>query len=832
MHIKSLVVKGFKSFEGKTEFEFIPGITAIVGPNGSGKSNIVDALSWVMGEQSTHNLRSKNMNDVIFGGTQTKKALGRASVELTIDNSDGSLPIDYLEVSVSRTLYQNGQSKYAINSDEVRLGDVQDLLSDSSLGKAMHNIIGQGKLDSILNATPLERRMLIEEASGILKYKTKKEKTLRKLNSEEINLNRIEDIIFELKRQMAPLSRQAKQAKVAFEVKENFLDAKKRLLADDISQLAKQKDEYSKKIAELTKKIGVIETEIEALVKQGNDIKQSLSQNNPKLKELTKSYYELNTLREKFVSLGSLATNKLNLLKSGNYQVKTDNYNKLVSEKNTLQSSIASLKSKIDTLKYTIDSKSDGTDLIEFVLKTAGTTPGAGKSGPATGNNGIVPITGTLTIKKEYSKALEPVLSRIYIGDTDVKAKAFAEKNPELIVISNESGKIFSNVSGDNNFSIIDEQIVEEYESSKKELTKLEKSLKDLSSKIDSFEKKSQVENEANIKTVSNVLGKINKHLEHIDNDLTNLTAEQKELEVEIIKHDKTLNTISEKISKTTNDLEHAKDKLHNLELTNNSYIINYENLSNNSVEEFQLPADELIKKYGPDKVITTLDDNGEKVKLKYNREEQTERMNKYSKRYAQLGKINPLAMEEFDRLTERYNFLNKELDDLKSSKSKLLEIIKEMDDKVKSNFESSFEDCRAQFEKIFPRLFPGGKGTIELENPDDILTSGVLVLAQPQGKKLKSMNLLSGGERSLCSLALMIAIFISRPSPFYVLDEVEAALDEINLLRLLEVFKDLRSVSQLLIITHQKQTMSIADAIYGVSMSRAGTSQVITKKL
>lgn len=823
MYLKKMVCKGFKSFEKTTTMEFIPGITAIIGPNGSGKSNVVDALVWVMGEQSALAMRSKNMHDVIFGGTQTKKALGRASVEITIDNSDAALPIDYLEVSISRTLYQNGSSVYTINQDEVRLQDVQDLLSDSNLGKAMHNVIGQGKLDSILNASPIERRILIEEASGILKYKTKKEKTLRKLNSEEINISRVEDIIFELKRQMVPLGRQAKQAKTAGEVRRDFIDAKKRLLADDLYIITQKKEEIEKKLNNLLNEIKIETSSLNDKHLSKKTIVEDISKNNPKLQKLVETIHRVEILRNKYISLGALANNKKSNLEDQDYSNLDKNYKKLIDEQTNINFEVASLKSKIDILKTTIDSRSNGLNLIEFLLK--------GEK-QVQSDNEVKSILNVIKIEKEYEETLKNILDKIFIAKDDNVAKDFSKKNREVIVLSNSSKTIFSTLSTNEDFGLLDSKIESQYNDSKKEFENKFRQKQEIDKKVDDFQKKLNTSQKNKVKELDIHINKIHQTLQTLDTKIQNLKDAKIKLEESLVKNDKTLNKVNEEIEKIEANVSNKKDSLHSLELEKNSYEVNFENLERQSNEEFEMLAQDLIQNYGPKNEIEYIDENKNIVREKYNRELQIEKLKKSEKKLGTLGKINPLALEEYEAITQRYNHLSKELEDLKVSKKKLLEIISNMDDKVKNTFIDSFADTKKHFEEIFPRLFPGGFGTIELEDKQDILTTGILVLAQPQGKKLKSMNLLSGGERSLCSLALMISIFISRPSPFYILDEVEAALDEINLLRLLDVFKDLRDISQLLIITHQKQTMTIADAIYGVSMNKEGVSQVINKKL
>ncbi len=310
MHLKSLTLRGFKSFASATTLRFEPGITCVVGPNGSGKSNVVDALAWVMGEQGAKSLRGGKMEDVIFAGTSGRPPLGRAEVQLTIDNSDGALPIDYTEVTISRTMFRNGGSEYAINGDTCRLLDIQELLSDSGIGREMHVIVGQGQLDAVLSATPEDRRGFIEEAAGVLKHRKRKEKALRKLEAMQSNLTRVGDLITELRRQLKPLGRQAEVARRAAVIQADLRDARLRLLADDLLTLRSSFEAEVADEAALRARQGEVETALAASRERETQLEIALADASPALARAQETWYRISALRERFRGTAGLAAER------------------------------------------------------------------------------------------------------------------------------------------------------------------------------------------------------------------------------------------------------------------------------------------------------------------------------------------------------------------------------------------------------------------------------------------------------------------------------------------------------------------------------------------
>ncbi|MEY4349840.1 MAG: hypothetical protein RL719_1137 [Actinomycetota bacterium] len=1167
MYLKSLTLKGFKSFAQPTTFSFERGVTAVVGPNGSGKSNVVDALAWVMGEQGAKTLRGGKMEDVIFAGTSTKGPLGRAEVLLTIDNTDGALPIDYTEVTISRTLFRNGGSEYAINGEPCRLLDVQELLSDSGLGREMHVIVGQGQLDSILKATPEERRGFIEEAAGILKHRRRKEKTQRKLEAMQANLTRLNDLAGEVRRQLKPLGAQAEVARQAQGVASVVRDAKARLLAEDIQRLHTQLEETSR--SEEDRKA------------EKNILTQMLNQNNAKMIELETAQvspeldkaralvYEFGTVSERLRSLLSMANQRVALLgtqadiaaasidpnqidndaraaaleaerlagvveqlKSAlaeaeesrnvarNALEEFDNKaaeqsalvsqfdlqkSKLANDAAVAESRLASLRdevlrhqqalaeaqsrlegvqrdyallesqlqvegarsdsgleqrydaaqkavadasARIEELRETIhqaererDSLSAKRSALNLTLEQkdgASNLTAAGLRGirglvashmkiDAGFETAIAAALGSLadavvadTLEDglsaiEHLKANDGGRVELIVADVDSEtsrsglgeisgARWAAEvvSAPagvlslltDVIVVDNLdaarglyrsnssiASKTVITMDGDvltasvlrggsqskpSKLELVSErdaaetrlaQVNAAIESARAELAQArstedaaKQSAKEALAALNAFDAQlaqnaeklgrmrvqveaasAEVERLAEVadtaaagiaEAESNLARAVAAHDEFaaqerpsvdLSNRQTladNLEQERaKELEVRVdlgaaierhrVEHERA-ETLAAQVDEAKAAIERAKaaaeaqakqlasarkvleivpmvmesldrqagdarlrlsqleterqeqfqelvrvrgevadiqmrlstltQNVHDIELGNHEKRLNLSNLVSKANDELGLEQSVLIAEYGPDQMVD--DPEVEGGKKPYVREEQQKRLKDAERVLERLGRVNPLALEEFAALEQRHKFLTEQLNDLTQTRKDLLQIIEDLDEKMKTIFHDAFVDTKKAFEKVFPVLFPGGTGSIFLTDPENLLTTGLEVNVKPVGKRIERLSLLSGGERSLAAVALLIAIFKARPSPFYVMDEVEAALDDANLGRLLQIFQDLRENSQLIIVTHQKRTMEIADALYGVSMRQDGVSAVVSQRL
>ncbi|UKA52769.1 chromosome segregation protein SMC [Arthrobacter sp. FW305-BF8] len=1203
MHLKSLTVRGFKSFASATTFDFEPGVTAVVGPNGSGKSNVVDALAWVMGEQGAKTLRGGKMEDVIFAGTSGRPPLGRAHVSLTIDNADGALPIEYSEVTISRTLFRTGGSEYAINGSACRLLDIQELLSDSGLGREMHVIVGQGQLDRVLHATPEDRRGFIEEAAGILKHRRRKEKTVRKLEAMQANLQRLSDLTGEIRRQLTPLGKQAAVARRAQTVQFEVRDARARLLADDVVQLQNTLAQDIADESALKARRAVVEIELEGGRRRQASLEQLAAEATPQLNAARDTWYQLSAGRERLRSLASLAQERCRLLGSadpapepgrdpdqlerqaarvrgeqaeleqdilagraaleaataaksaaedaaaaeekrltaalraaadrreglarlagqvGAARSKVESAQAEVgrlreslaagderrrhaqSEFTALESQVAGVEdgeetldaeyedasaaldgilAEIDSLKSTERdavrerdalkarhealqlglNRKDGSEHVlnagvagtvgplstaltvepgyeaavaaalgsasdAIVVRDAGTAselvrllreddagratllleaappPAAAPAAagipvagiPAAGNGalpaGARPAADLVTASGTTAAAVRTLLAATAVVDDHEAAADLVAGRPDLTAVT-LAGDVFTawTVTGGSAKapSLLEVQaavddaasrlaaVTAGLEQGRFALAAAEARRGEAQERADAALERLH-ESDARLAAVAERLGHLNSVLRSAVGESERLAASLARAEANIVAEQEALTAVASRLAaaqdapaeeepsteqrdalalaasqarsaemearlslrsreeqltaisnraasleraaaserrareqaaerarrrriqakraaavsaaaehlirfsdvsvelagrerdlaeqvreqrdrelsaiRTANDalareLAELTDSVHRDELARAQQRLRIEALETKSVEELGLTADQLVADYGPDQPVplpaaastdkwaalrAPVDTEGQPVVegVPFVREEQEKRLRKAERDLSSLGKVNPLALEEFAALEERHQFLSTQLEDLKASRKDLLDIIKEVDDRVQKVFSEAFADTSAQFVRVFGRLFPGGEGKLVLTDPTDMLTTGIEVEARPAGKKIKRLSLLSGGERSLTAVALLVAIFKARPSPFYVMDEVEAALDDTNLSRLITIFEELRESSQLIVITHQKRTMEVADALYGVTMRGDGVSTVISQRL
>ena len=1191
VHLKSLTLRGFKSFASSTTMRFEPGVNCVVGPNGSGKSNVVDALSWVMGEQGVKNLRGGLMADVIFAGTAKRPALGRAEVALTIDNADGVLPIDYSEVTISRTLFRSGGSEYAINGTACRLLDIQELLSDTGMGREMHVIIGQGKLDAVLTASPEDRRGFIEEASGVLKHRKRKEKALRRLESMAGSLTRIEDLAVELRRQLGPLARQAEAARRADVIRADVRDARARLLADDLAQVhgllqaqhvseaevahareqnAAEVNAAQANVAELAVHLQTLRPELTALTRQWEGLvtleerfraltqlaverqrsltnrdsdtyrgerpedireraKRSLAQEealrarvrasadrldaavaarealeqsersmeraiadlNRRLADHRESTArhtgQMNAARarieglegetERVTAAGKMATRRLEESRvqceelerelsqhSGDDGDLRAEYERLTHEVEAVLTDlaeqraerqlrgerVASWKAKAETLALSLEPEDATAWILESgqpslgqVRDAIGVVPGWERAAEAAlvgavnglgadgltqaiamlrsaraANAGHVEITiaAPATVPATRHPAalatgeanVPAILSRVRSDaalphthavwapevvtatgplsatiadllhdtalaiDLDTAEKLVAAGVPRVATATGDvvtarratGGEVSASSSLERqrayreavaetekaqeqleccvaNLVITEERhaalveqaeevnaelavqnsraaalaaqlqvvkrsertLTHEHARTEERLAKLARELEqrrqdlaeldsnqrdhsgnpgDLSGELASFQqrygaahestrKARQEETEARLKLRTGEerlraeAGKaeaLERNARAVEERIerTQRTAQRREASRQIaadVEEDahRALSAVGSlkvavgvkrqgqetQLAATDAELAGQRQRLdalqemarkladsgHHHELQRAESRLRYEQLAKQSAEILGVQAEDLINEYGPHLPVPT-----EKGDVPYVRDEQERRLVTAERALARLGKINPLALEEHAALEERQKYVSDQLADLKRSRDDLLHIVRDIDEHVEEVLGSALRDVSEYFEVVFERLFPGGQGCMVLTDPGSPLTTGVELEARPPGKRVKRLSLLSGGERSLTSIAYMVAIFMARPSPFYVMDEVEAALDDVNLSRLLDIFRDLQKSSQLLVITHQKRTMEIADTLYGVTMRDDGVSHVISQRM
>ena len=1196
MYLKNLTLRGFKSFASATTLALQPGITCVVGPNGSGKSNVVDALAWVMGEQGARALRGGQMADVIFAGTSGRAALGRAQVDLTIDNTDGLLDIEYSEVTISRTLFRGGGSEYSINGTPARLLDVQELLSDTGMGRQMHVIVGQGQLDAILSSTPEERRGFIEEAAGVLKHRRRKERALKKLADMDANLVRVLDLTNEIHRQLGPLARQARVARRASLIQARVRDAKARLLADDLASALSKLSVLEASDESAAERRASLEEQITAARAELSRLEDAERASSPALEQASSDWQSLTTITERLRGTLMAATQKVSLratpeLPPGGEdpdvlderarvagaedaalvaqveearsaltsatrareaaedaddstsrelarvnRVIADHREKVArltgdastaasrleaaiaeadrawgayraaqeraeaAEKAVPASSVGSVgvgasvagessseeeadggaarahteaSARRDAARARVDellgierearadrarwearrdaleqllAPEDGTaellgrpGVLGQVAPLLHVTPGfedavaaalapfadavvvdslarglgeldaaraAGRSlrlvvasgssdvsgssdDPADGIGGaaradlpegatwladvvacegaaaplaslldgvvacsletaaavldvpgvraVVTLGGdvlrswsveggrqassVLSVRADYEEACaqaEAAQARMAevseqlseanahldrcIREANDALKALREEDAQRAKEAQELARAQSaaqaaRAEAERAHDVArraDEQVTWAREQDVAARARLDgadtvgppESLEDAQARADAASRAArdarEAENEARLAlraleeqsrraasrarslrqaaaaereeraryarreaarktelaTASDVEAAARVALEAAERALSQAAAERDRLSERRSQVSQEVSDARRALDRLSAELSEATASAHQGQIAAEQTRLRVEDLQRRALEELSLEPDQLLAEFGPQMLVPMLPLDPDQVEKAaaaepsaYVRAEQERALAKAQTDLEKLGRVNPLALEEHEALASRHKFLVDQVQDLKQSKADLLRIVQDVDRLVEEAFASAFAETREQFEHVFGVLFPGGQGDLVLTDPDDMLTTGIEIEARPAGKKVKRLSLLSGGERSLAAIAFLVAIFKARPSPFYVMDEVEAALDDMNLTRLLAIFKELQETSQLIVITHQKRTMEIADALYGVTM-RDGVTTVVSQRL
>ncbi|WP_043641978.1 chromosome segregation protein SMC [Nocardioides alkalitolerans] len=1182
MYLKSLTLKGFKSFASSTTLLLEPGITCIVGPNGSGKSNVVDALAWVMGEQGAKSLRGGKMEDVIFAGTSGRPPLGRAEVQLTIDNSDGALPIEYAEVTISRTMFRNGGSEYAINGAACRLLDVQELLSDSGIGREMHVIVGQGQLDSILRATPEERRGFIEEAAGVLKHRKRKEKALRKLDATDGNLTRLNDLLTEIRRQLKPLGRQAEVARRAATVQADVRDARSRLLADDLVTARTSLEQELADESVLVERREEVAAELSSTREREAALEAALREDLPALAAAQETWFALAGLRDRLQGTRSLAAERVRTstqtepaapsgrdpeqLEAEAERVR-ENEARItaeVAEKSAalarsvearttaedaaaaedkrivalqraaadrreglarLHGQVSAVRSRaraaedelgrltvaraealaraeraqrdftaLETRVAGLDAGEEGLDAehedaaealgvieerlaaqraelqeaersrsaltarkealelgltrkdaagallaagdrLEGVLGStaalltvrpgfetavaaalgsaadavvvdgpgvaaaaidllraddagrAGLVLAGGEAGPrdwpalpdgasyavdvvesparlraaldhlldrvavvadlAAAQALVADLPGVVAVTREgdvlaahwasggssaqpslievqaaVDEAAEQLAAAVATTErltfalradeaerveaqrrVDVALARLHESDAALAAVAEELGQHGSQArsargeaerlersivaaeqareAGQTGLAELEERLAraeaapeEEPDTADREelagvardarqaemearlaLRTAEERARAIHGRADSLLRTARQEREARARAAERrervrrqgeaaraVAAGVEVVLARVELSVAEAAVVRTRVEESRKEREEQLLAVRARLRDLGREHDELVSSVHRDEMARAQQRMRIEQLKGRAIEELGVDPDALVAEYGPDQLVPAEAgagagaDGAEEAEpapgTPYVREEQTKRLRSAERALAQLGRVNPLALEEYAAMEERHQFLTEQLDDLRRTRKDLLDIVREVDARVQQVFTEAWLDVERAFDHVFSRLFPGGEGRLLLTDPSDMLTTGVEVEARPPGKKVKRLSLLSGGERSLVAVAFLVALFKARPSPFYILDEVEAALDDTNLGRLLEIYEELRENSQLLVITHQKRTMEVGDALYGVTMRGDGVSAVISQRL
>lgn len=1086
----SLTLRGFKSFASATTFEFTPGINAVVGPNGSGKSNVLDALAWVMGEQGAKSLRGGSMKDVIFAGSgeagsgdgAQRAPLGRAKVTLTFDNSDGTLSIPADRVQISRTMFRSGGSEYEINGSPARLADIQDLLSEAGLGQQMHVLVGQGQLDAVLHATAQQRRDMIEQAAGVVKYRRRQEKTSRKLESVASNVTRLSDLVAELDSQLQPLSEQAESAATARQLQARIRQLEAVLLARQLGILQAEQTQALASEAEGTRRAETLKEQLEAA--RAASAKHQQEQNRLNA-EVTACQKAVSTLRESAArarTVQSIAAERvrtyrvelteataaaragyeraLELLKERReeaeravesyasfeerYDAALKNVEKAASEvaqteraSGEAAQSRARAQARLDAARATaveatrayaaaaeraatlrealgqslgeepaeldtesaeavfdpetgelMDSSSEGASLLRVLdavqidpeyaraasaaltsLATAALSVPAegaevsqlrGDKGDESNESaakepstelpettlpescaaelrelGIRPATEMIEPLSEDAAALagidEHALARVtaalgerLAGVLFAPDAASAEQALHLLAENTLAGqrtiwRIFDPAGTEHTrYSLLypaegasplelaaayraasqvvtrtraeldeAEQAVQQAQTAAESAVEAEREAAKAAgvASAEHARARAQAESlEASAQNIQNERARLNERLTAAEESVAEArtayesartredsylagTGEQapaatierraqrlgEVLAEQVSEREQQLHELSGALKNAQDGLTSTNDEVQDLQAAHAAALtllartqteaarvqervqalaerarlvtgLTLEQLEEEYSEQLpvDVPAEEASENDATETASETTEASTESVRarLKATRAE-----------LDALGAINPLALEEYEALSERHAYLNQQIEDLKATRRDLNTVMDEVSSHIAEVFTAAMDDINTHYRRIFETLFPGGEGHLELDDPSDPLNSGVEIHARPAGKKVKRLSLLSGGERSLASLALLIAIYMSRPSPFYALDEVEAALDDRNLSRLLQVIGELGERSQLIVVTHQKRTMQIAETLYGVSM-RGGVSTVLSQQM
>ena len=975
MYLKSLKAHGFKSFADKTNLEFTNGINGIVGPNGSGKSNVVDAIRWVLGEQSVKSLRGDGtMTDVIFSGSKSRNPMNVASVSLTFDNSDHYLPLDYDEIEIKRRVYKDGTNEYFLNSERVRLKDLTNLLLDSGIAKESFNIISQGKIENIISSKPVDRRIIFEEAAGVLKYKRRKEEAIKKLEKTHDNKKRINDILKELEDRLNPLKEARDKALEYNTVTKKLENLEIALITEDITNInfdyqnSKDKidilndevlklmttgnqneakiEKYKNDISSLDKQIKVMQEkvlELTTLAERLNSKKILINERQKNKTEDIKLHQNILDLKEKELTTknnleeikGSLKhlNDEINKLQEKIY-TEENNQSKIKKDKNDLEIRLTNLLRESNNLEFKIENLQSSIEnggalplpvrsvlnnpklrgihnalgnLIETDEKYAlAITTSLGYNtnniivddekaakeainylktiGRATffplniikpkyidnetlnkikGNNGYVDIASNLVkYNSKYTNIILNQLGNIIVTkniDAATNISKLINNRYRIVTLDGEIIHIGGSMTGgkqnktrniisdkyelENNLKHKD-LLLSKTKEIENQINEIDYNLKASEDKIYLLNKEKMLK-EDEINTKQAKINNLKIELEQITFDISSnnkilnggLSDEEEEILDKYYAALKTKTEAEQELSSLNREKQSLNEALEDFEASLKKENTLYSSKSN-ELKDLEIKASRLEVKL--DNLLNTLTDTysmtyekaKENYKLDIDFNQAKSEVNKLKKKVKDLGIVNLTAPEEYEEVNERYTFLNKQIEDLNQAENTLLEIIDEMDKVMISEFSSTFKTISTNFSETFRELFKGGHAELKLTEPSNILETGVDIVASPPGKKLSSITLLSGGEKTLTAISLLFAIIKSKPSPFCVLDEVEAALDEANVDTFGQYIQNLKNKSQFIIITHKKKTMEYADILYGITMQESGVSKLVSVKL
>ena len=976
MYLKSVKAYGFKSFADKTEINFGENINGIVGPNGSGKSNVVDAVRWVLGEQSIKSLRGDTSTDVIFSGSKSRKSLNSATVSLTFDNSDNYLATNYTEVTVKRIMYRTGENEYYLNNERCRLKDITNLLTDTGAEKESFNIISQGKIDDILSTKPSDRRAIFESAAGVIKYKKRKEEAIRKLDRTNTNIDRVNDIINELEQNLVPLKKQSEDAKKFKKYKNELDDIEISLIAHDINNYNYETKHLKETIDKINDELVSISSnnttyDIDILSKKDElkKLEETINDKQNLLIELTKNIEKIDANirvlkeREKYSKEKDEITNNLlevkekilqkdkniNSIKLSiekdkqSLEIETNNYNnniafldRIKNKQNNLYNDLNKSNRKITDLKYKIeylensiknnnsipnsiksilnnprlkgyhniigklievndmyntainialggsinylvvDTKENAKEMVNYLkdnkLGRATFFPLdviKSRSVDADTLNKIININGFIstadklvTYEKTYHNIILNRLGNIIITnniDTANYISKIINHKYKIVTLDGQEVNVGGSITGgstNNNYNIIKEKYdldnyKIEYKNELNNKNIIEQDINNINKDRNNYE---SIIKDINLKIniIKDNINNKNSNLNIEINNKNNLEREIKDLET--IQNNNTSNELEMLINtyyaainnkdNLSNDIEVLKNKKDDI----NNNIIELENLSKQSAnyinnKEKELKNKELILNtinIKMDNLLLTLTEEYNMTferainnyKLELDEDIARDKVKELKDNLKGIDNVNLGAIEEYERVSERYEFLTKQKEDLQKAEETLLDIINEMDDIMKDKFINTFEQIRIEFKKVFKEMFGGGEAELLLTEPDNLLETGIEIQAIPSGKNLKSLSLLSGGEKTFTAIALLFAILNVRPVPFCLLDEVEAALDDANVEAFGNYLNKYKNKTQFILITHKKKTMEFADILYGITMQESGVSKLVSVRL
>ena len=869
MYLKSIVVNGFKSFAEKVNIDLSNKVNVVVGPNGSGKSNVVDAISWVLGTQSPGTLRTNKMEDVIFAGTEKLAEKGFAEVYLNFvvdpEKFNGSE-----EISIGRKLFRDGASEYFMNGLNCRLLDIQEFLSDLGIGKQQHTIISQGQIAEILNSKPEDHRVTIEEAAGILPFKLKKDKALRRIESGDKEIKRAKDVLREINKQLKPLKIQAEQAQAHETLSKSLLENKTNI------NILKYKIFNEKEVGISNE----LQTTIEHLeeVNKSTDEAKSLKTNltselgqGVSVSSLFKDYSnKLSTKSEQVKSVAQIATERLDNLERESIREEkrlTELQNKVLT--NTL--TINDLSNKLISKKDNLTNLNQNLEYLNAQLNE-------------NNKNQSASLEVNEAILEKDLDYLKGIISKLEVNITDSEHEYQKWDKDKIVsseLLDSHSSLISKKIILKSSFSKVRKNITSifdrELEVTRNNLDKIKLEYKNnvdiLNSKVEqqeSISNNSSYKDELKIQEVS-----LRQKLKQLEDEITSISNQL----VSAAEQIKFLTNENSDLQLTIDEIHYAPDHNYKTDLENiidkSTTLIS---ILNKSSESMLLQANVYEQKHGNKNIkITELDNQIENLNKNYlslneqkgnlsikKAEYSSEKAHYYStlinmygvetevidsfitsqhsqneieneirtieQKLENIGVVNYLAKTDYEQLDTRQQEISNSIEDLTSSKKELLVHIKEIEDEIEFRIDSSFNSISLHFTEIFEQLFPGGKGSLELTNKENLLETGIEINVQPKGKKVKKLSLLSGGERSLAAIAFLFAIFKSFPSPFYILDEVEAALDDANLHRMINLLNYVKDDAQFIIVTHQQQTMHAGDILYGVTMEPGSGSRIFIK--